>query len=130
VRRSPRDLLETEQAPQAPMPHKTLERHELLAREDVSPLKGIGVRRSPRGLLEIEQAPQAPMPCKTLERHEPLARDDVSLLKSTGVRRSPRGLLETEQAPQASKPHCVTDQRLGAGSPRPLDGRRCQAGSA
>jgi hypothetical protein len=95
------------------MPRKTLERHEPLAQDDVSPLRDIGVRRSPRGLLETERAPQAPMPRKTLERHEPLDRDDVSPLKGTGVKRSPRGLLETEQAPQAPTPLCVTDQRLG-----------------
>jgi hypothetical protein len=34
------------------MPRKTLERHEPLARDDVSPLKGTGVRRSPRGPFE------------------------------------------------------------------------------
>jgi hypothetical protein len=95
------------------MPRKTLERHEPLARDDVSPLRDIGVRGSPRGLLEAKRVPQAPMPRKTLERHEPVARGDVSPLKGTGVRRSPRGLLETEQAPQAPMPRCVTDQRLG-----------------
>jgi hypothetical protein len=75
---------------------RTLERHELLARDDVNPLKGIGVRRSPRGPFETKRAPQAPMPRKTLERHEPLTRDDVSPLKGTGVRRSPRGTFESK----------------------------------
>jgi hypothetical protein len=75
---------------------KTLERHEPLDRDDVNPLRDIGVRRSPRGPLEVKRAPQAPMPRKTLERHEPLARNDVSPLKGTGVRRSPRGPLESK----------------------------------
>jgi hypothetical protein len=50
---------------------RTLERHELLARENFSPRKGTGVRRSPRGPFETKRAPQAPMPRRTLERHEP-----------------------------------------------------------
>jgi hypothetical protein len=78
------------------MPRRTLERHEPLARDDVNPLKGIGVRRSPRGPFEAKRAPQAPMPRKTLERHEPLAQDDVGPLKGTGVRRSPRGPFESK----------------------------------
>jgi hypothetical protein len=113
VRRSPRGLLETKQAPQAPMPRRTLERHEPLARESFNPRKGTGVRRSPRGPLETKRAPQAPMPRRTLERHEPLARDNFNPRKGTGVRRSPRGPLETKRALQAPMPRCITDQRLG-----------------
>jgi hypothetical protein len=40
VRRSPRDPLETKQAPRAPMPRKTLERREPLAPDDINLLKG------------------------------------------------------------------------------------------
>jgi hypothetical protein len=41
-----RGLLEVKQAPRAPMPRKTLERHEPLARDDVNPRRDIDVRRS------------------------------------------------------------------------------------
>jgi hypothetical protein len=69
VRRSPRGPFETKRAPQAPMPRRTLERHEPMARDDVCPLKGTGVRRSPRGPFETKRAPQAPMPrCITDQR--------------------------------------------------------------
>jgi hypothetical protein len=42
-----RDLLDVEQAPQAPMPRKILERREPLAQDDVNPRWDIDVRRSP-----------------------------------------------------------------------------------
>jgi hypothetical protein len=42
-----RNLLDVEQAPRAPMPRKTLERHKPLALDDVNPRWDIDVRRSP-----------------------------------------------------------------------------------
>jgi hypothetical protein len=106
------------------MPRKILERHEPLARDNVSPRRDIGVRRSPRGPLEAKRAPQAPMPRKTLERHEPLAQDNINSLKGHMREKVARRPLETKQEPQAPMPRCATDQHLGVGSPRPLDGRK------
>jgi hypothetical protein len=63
------------------MPRSTLERHEPLALDNVSPLRDIGVRRMPRDPLEVKQDPLAPLPRKTLERSEPLALDNIYLLK-------------------------------------------------
>jgi hypothetical protein len=83
---------------------RTLERHRLLALDDINPLRDIGVRRSPGGPSETKRAPRAPMPRKTLERHEPLARNDISPLRDIGVRRSPRGPSEPKRAPQAPMP--------------------------
>jgi hypothetical protein len=47
-----RGLLEVKQAPQAPMPRKTLERRETLAQDDNSPQWDIGVRSPPGACLK------------------------------------------------------------------------------
>jgi hypothetical protein len=100
-----RGLLEVKQAPRAPVPRKTLERHEPLAPDEKKPSMGYRREKAARGLLEVKQAPRAPMPRKTLERHEPLAQDDINSLKKGAY---------TVLPTSASR----------AGSPRPLDGRR------
>jgi hypothetical protein len=105
---------------------RTLERHELLARDKFNRRKGTGVRRSPRGPLETQRASRAPMPRRTLERREPLALDNVSPLKGTGVRRSPRGPLETKRASRAPMPRRTLEWRepLARDNTNPLKGHR------
>jgi hypothetical protein len=46
-----RGLLDVKQALRAPMPRKTLERHEPLAQDESSPRRDIDVRRPPRACL-------------------------------------------------------------------------------
>jgi hypothetical protein len=45
-------LLEVKHVPRAPMPRKTLERHEPLARDEVSPRRDIGMRKLPGACLK------------------------------------------------------------------------------
>jgi hypothetical protein len=125
VRRLPRDPLEVKQAPQAPLPRKTLERHEPLPRSDISPRMDIGVRRLPRDPLEVKQAPLAPLPRKTLERSEPLALDNVYLLKGHKREKvAPRPALKQGRHHKHPCHAVLLTSASRAGSPRPLDGRK------
>jgi hypothetical protein len=83
---------------------RSLERHELLARDKFNPRRDIGVRRLPRGPPEVRRALQAPLPRKTLERCEPPALDDANPRRDIGVRRLPRGPPEVRRALQAPLP--------------------------
>jgi hypothetical protein len=51
------------------MPRKILERHELLARDNINSLKGHMREKVARGPLETKQAPQAPMPRCATDQH-------------------------------------------------------------